>query len=137
MAATLPSARSRVGWRQASAKQSAKRNGSLRRSRSVKAFDLEQAVNRFGLLTRVTETLALLCSVGLTFPPRRAAKETLSVLALTVLSQLNHIAPKEHAVGAPLANALQLLPQPLYVNQTLSRVLLLSLIHISEPTRPY
>ena len=29
-----------------------------------------------------------------------------------------------HAVGAPLADALQLLPQPLYVNQTLSRVLL-------------
>ena len=32
--------------------------------------------------------------------------------------------PKEHAVGTPLADALQLLPQPLYVNQTLSRVLL-------------
>ena len=32
--------------------------------------------------------------------------------------------PEEHADGTPLANALQLLPQPLYVNQTLSRVLL-------------
>ena len=32
--------------------------------------------------------------------------------------------PEEHAVGTPLADALQLLPQPLYVNQTLSGVLL-------------
>ena len=32
--------------------------------------------------------------------------------------------PKEHAIGTPLADALQLLPQPLFVNQTLSRVLL-------------
>ena len=34
------------------------------------------------------------------------------------------LTPEEHAVGTPLADALQLLPQPLYVNQTLSRVLL-------------
>ena len=34
------------------------------------------------------------------------------------------LTPKEHAVGTPLANALQLLPQPVYVNQTLSRLLL-------------
>ena len=60
----------------------------------MKAFDLEQAVNRFGLLTRVTETLALLCSVGLTLPPKRAAKKTLSALALAVFSQLNHVAPQ-------------------------------------------
>ena len=75
MAAKLPNVRSRVEWRQAATKQSAKRSGSLRRSMSVKAFDLEQAVYRFGLLTRVNETLALLCSVGLTFPPKRAAKK--------------------------------------------------------------
>ena len=34
------------------------------------------------------------------------------------------LTPEEHAVGTPLADALQLLPQPLYVNQTLSGVLL-------------
>ena len=32
--------------------------------------------------------------------------------------------PEEHAVGTPLADALQLIPQPLDVNQTLSGVLL-------------
>ena len=45
-------------------------------------------------------------------------------LFLFLLSQLNHVAPEEHAVRPPLADALQLLLQPLYVNQTLSRVLL-------------
>ena len=45
-------------------------------------------------------------------------------LFLFLLSQLNHVAPEEHAVGTPLADALQLLPQSFYVNQTLSRVLL-------------
>ena len=34
------------------------------------------------------------------------------------------LTPEEHAVGPPLADALQFLPQPLYVNQTLSCVLL-------------
>ena len=32
--------------------------------------------------------------------------------------------PEEHAVGTPLADALQLLPQILYVKQTLTGVLL-------------
>ena len=32
--------------------------------------------------------------------------------------------PEEHAVGTPLADALQLLPKPFYVNQTLACVLL-------------
>ena len=42
---------------------------------------------------------------------------------LTALSELS-LTPEEHAVGTPLANALQLLPQPVYVNQTLTRALL-------------
>ena len=44
--------------------------------------------------------------------------------ALAVLRQLNHVPPEKHAVRAPVANGLQLLPQPLYVNQTLACVLL-------------
>ena len=44
--------------------------------------------------------------------------------ALAVLSQLNHVPPWEHAVWTPLADALQLLLQPLYVNQMLSSLLL-------------
>ena len=43
---------------------------------------------------------------------------------LALPSQLNYIAPKEHAVRTSLADELQLLPQSLYVNQTLSRALL-------------
>ena len=34
------------------------------------------------------------------------------------------LTPKKNAIGSPLADALQLLPQPLYVNQTLTRALL-------------
>ena len=54
--------------------------------------------------------------------------------ALALLSQLNHVSQRhplqlfrrrlKHAVRAPLADALQLLPQPLNVNRTLPSVLL-------------
>ncbi len=45
----------------------------------------------------------------------RSAASLTAALSLT---------PEEHAVGTPLEDAQQLLPQPLYVNQMLSRVLL-------------
>ena len=38
--------------------------------------------------------ICLLCGAGLTLPTKRAAKETLSVVALAVLSQLNHVAQR-------------------------------------------
>ena len=44
--------------------------------------------------------------------------------ALAVLRQLNQVAPQEHAVRSPLANALQLLPQPFNINQALYSVLM-------------
>ena len=40
------------------------------------------------------------------------------------LQQARWLTPEEYAVGTPLADALQLFPQPIYVNQALSGVLL-------------
>ena len=40
------------------------------------------------------------------------------------LQQARSLTLEEHAVGSPLADALQLLPQAIYVNQTLPIVLL-------------
>ena len=48
------------------------------------------------------------------------AQSRFAGLPTTALS----LTPEEHAVGTPLEDAQQLLPQPLYVNQMLSRVLL-------------
>ena len=49
---------------------------------------------------------------------------TRKTLGLDLRPRADGALTKEHAVGTPLANALQLLPQPLYVSQTLSCVLL-------------
>ena len=68
MAATLPNVRSQVAWHQDAVQLKAMQSRSAHRSRSVKSSGLEQLVTRFGLLTRVTETLALRCSSAALLP---------------------------------------------------------------------
>ena len=76
-------------------------NRSAHRSRSWQAWGLEQLVTRFGLLTRVTETLALRCSSAALLPCPKDSSAVATAKTPVLAGATEHQNPSSGARNRP------------------------------------